>query len=502
MSSPETTLAGTVCALPRSVSLYNAAVAKCVDTAQCFGRFRPPSALTVNGPSGPLQVHVAYHGFAWSPQEFRRFMAVGNYEADELTRRYRRHGVGAPLVGIRRRPAVDTPPERFYPENLPFAASAVLRPNAEAVLGTAPCGDKTAATLEFYEPLHTDTLLVSGRPATLAADISAPWVVTLLDPNRMSVEVSGFFSPESTADYSGLYMLEPYQPGKIPIVLVHGVLSGPWTWTDMINELRADRALRERFQLWVFRYPTGGPMLHAATRLRSDLQAVRCVHDPAHRDASLDHMVLMGHSLGGLISKLQVSDSGCTLWASYANRSLDELRMSPADRELLRGWYFFGPQPHVRRVVFFATPHRGTTTRNRFVGRLAAAFVQTPEASGVTERVARANPGAFKTSAAGLLATSDDVLAADDRLSTAIRQLYVDPRVRLHSIIGSGQGGWGSEDSDGAVTVSSARLIGAASESLVPAEHASVHRHPAAIQEVKRILQEHLAELDTGLATQ
>ncbi len=490
----------------RCAALYNSSVAKLVETAQRFGRFESASSLRINTPSGPGRVAVEYHGFAGPPQPIERFVVVGDYEADELTRRYRRTGMGAPLVAWRRASA-GAPAEQFLPERLPLAATAVLRPDLAGLLGAAPPrsagilpaappGSQRDTKLELYDPTRVSSAVVAGRPIALAGDLSAPWALTLLDPNRMRVEYGGFFRPEDTADSTGLYMLEPYQPGKVPVVMVHGLISGPWSWTDVINELRADPLLRERYQLWVFRYPTGGPLLHAAARLRSELRAARQAVDPAHADPALDRMVLLGYSLGGLISKLQVSYGGDELWGRYAVRPIDSLRLTPNDRERLRQWFYFEPEPYVARVVCFATPHRGTRTRNQYVGRVASSFVRLPEASEMAERIAKENPGALRVSPDRLLATSVDLLAADDLLSASLRHVPAARGVKFHSVIGTGQKLWGGEDSDGVVPVESARLDGAASECLVPAEHAVVHRHPQTIAEIKRILREHLREDD------
>jgi hypothetical protein len=488
----------------RCAALYDSSVAKLVATAQRFGRFDGCSSLRINAPSGPTHVAIECHGFAWGPLPIERLVVVGDYEADELTRRYRRSGMGAPLVAWRRS-SPDVPDEQFLPERLPLAVTAVLRPDIRGLLGDVASGfapGSTAAqatghchaTLELYDPARVATVRVAGRPIGLAGDLSAPWALTLLDPNRTRVEYGGFFRPEETTDVTGLYMLQPYQPGKVPVVMVHGLISGPWTWTDVINELRADPVLRERYQLWVFRYPTGGPLLHAAARLRSELRAARQTVDPTHADAALDRMVLLGYSLGGLISKLQVSYGGDELWGRYAARPLHTLWLTPTDRGRLRQWFYFEPEPYIARVVCFATPHRGTRTRNQYVGRLASNFVRLPEASDMAERIARDNPGALRVSSEKLLATSVDLLAADDVLSASTRHLPASPGVKFHTVIGTGQKLWGGEDSDGVVTVESARMDGAASQCLVPAEHAVVHRHPQTIAEIKRILCEHLRE--------
>jgi len=480
----------------RCAEIYNSSVAKCLETAQRLGRFDASRALRINMPGGPFAIPIEYHGFSWAPQEFGELRVVGDYDSDDLTRRYVRRGLGAPMVGIRRRLAKDAPAERFFPDNLPFAVSAVLRPNLDRLLGVGPPGTAVAGTLELYDPTQIASISVAGQPINLAADLTAPWALALTDPDRTRAEWGGFFSPDDSARYSGLYMLEPYQRGKIPIVLVHGLLSGPLTWSDMINELRADATLRERCQLWVFRYPSGGPLLHAAARLRGDLRAARLILDASHSDPALDHMLVMGHSLGGLIGKLQASYSGDILWRRYANRPLESLQLLGADYERLRRWFFFNPQPWVKRVIYLATPHRGARLRNQLIGRFASTFVRMPDTRKAAVRIVGGNPTAFKATADELLASSVDLLLPYDRLSLAVRELPVDPGVKFHSIIGSGQMLLDGSDSDGVVTVDSARVTGVASELLTPARHAYVHRHEASIQEVKRILYEHLAEFD------
>jgi hypothetical protein len=482
----------------RCAAIYQSSVAKLVETAQRFCRFQSPGTLQVNTASGPAYVPIEYHGLDWPAEQIERWVPVGEYEAEELTRRYRRAGVGAPLVGVRRRidsSAGAAAVERFFPQHMPLAATAVLRPNLHALLGTS---SDAPATLEFYNPAEVASIVVHGQQCRLAADLSAPWALLLLDPDRSRVEYGGFFRPEETADSTGLYLLEPYQPGKIPVVMVHGLISGPWTWADVINEIEADPDLRDRYQVWVFRYPTGGPLLHAAARLRSELRAARQAIDPRHADPALDRLVLLGYSLGGLIAKLQVSYGCDELWRRYATRPLDSLRLAEADRCRLRQWFYFEPEPYVARVVCIATPHRGTRTRNQFVGRFAANFVRLPQAGEMAERIAKANPGAFRVSADELLATSSDMLAPDDVLSSAIRQLPVRGETKLHSVIGTGEKLWGGQDSDGVVTVESARLAGAASECLVPAEHGVVHRHPQSVVEFKRILRQHWREAGLG----
>src|SRR2546430_14931090 len=90
------------------------------------------------------------------------------------------------------------------------------------------------------------------------------------------------------------YMYEPYQPGKIPVVMIHGLLSSPLTWAPMFNDLRADPSLPDRFQFWFYFYPTGTPYLATAADLRQELARLRTEPDPPGKDPALDQMWCAG----------------------------------------------------------------------------------------------------------------------------------------------------------------------------------------------------------------
>ena len=94
-------------------------------------------------------------------------------------------------------------------------------------------------------------------------------------------------------------MLHPYSPGKIPVVLVHGTLSSPVRWAELVNELEGDPRIRQRFQIWIFLYDTGNPIAYSAGRLRAALTATLQELDPEGKDPALRRMVVIGHSQGG-----------------------------------------------------------------------------------------------------------------------------------------------------------------------------------------------------------
>jgi hypothetical protein len=128
----------------------------------------------------------------------------------------------------------------------------------------------------------------------------------------------------------------------------------------MIEEFEADPILRENFELWTFDYPTGEPILYSASVLRGALLRAREQYDPDGTDPAFDRMVLIGHSLGGLLAKAMAQDSGSRLWETVSTQPADRLEGLAEARELLRQALVFRPVPGVRRIIFIATPHRGS----------------------------------------------------------------------------------------------------------------------------------------------
>src|SRR5262249_20868133 len=253
---------------------------------------------------------------------------------------------------------------------------------------------------------------------------------------------------------------------------------------------QADPRLRERYQFWVYFYPTGNPYLATAADLRKALARLRDEIDPGRKDAALDRMVLVGHSMGGLVSRLMTVDSGDAFWRLVCDRPFESLRLSPATRDGLHDLFFFERQPFVRRVVFLGTPHHGSKLSPALPGRLADHLIRLPKTLlGAASDLSAGNPDLPLRLWGGRVPTSGDPLAPG---SPALSRLSARPRpegVHYPSIIGVAPpsdtvlerlfvGGAGCEPGDGVVPYSSAHLDGVDSELVVPADHFTVHQHP------------------------
>jgi pimeloyl-ACP methyl ester carboxylesterase len=292
----------------------------------------------------------------------------------------------------------------------------------------------------------------------------------------------------------GLVMMQPYRPGRVPVVLVHGTASSPARWADIVNEVQNDPQLAERVQIWLFNYNTSNPILYSASLLREALVSAVRDFDPEGRDPALRDMVVMGHSQGGLLTRLAVTESGTRFWDAFAKVPFAEIRGMPEERALLQKVAFFEPLPFVTRVVFMATPHRGSYRVTGPVLNVVRRLVTLPARLATpVENLVRLNPGAYvaDVAAARGLPTAVDNMSPANRFIRALGACPIAPGVAVHSIVAVDGKGDVRALSDGVVRYESAHLPGVGSEKVVRSPH-SMQSQPETILEVRRILREHL----------
>jgi pimeloyl-ACP methyl ester carboxylesterase len=286
-----------------------------------------------------------------------------------------------------------------------------------------------------------------------------------------------------------LLFLDPYQPGKVPVVFIHGLFSSPEDWADAIGHLRAAPGFADRFQIWAFRYPTGQGFLQSAAALRLQLRAAVNTLDPQRTEPSLHRMVLVGHSMGGLIAKLQVTYSDELVWSRLANRPLEEIVTTESTRAFLAETCYFDPSPDVARVIFIASPHGGSQYSSAIVGRGVSTFIQpTSQQANVHEQLMRDNPHTFNPVVERRFPTSIDMLVPSSPLLDAMREMRLRSDVELHTIVGVSHPLSLDGPSDGVVSVHSASHPGCQSSLAVNAHHARVHHKLATGLEILRIL--------------
>jgi hypothetical protein len=489
--------------LREAADLYADALAGFLESACRHGRIRN-GGVWVGPPSKPVCIPLCPKALPIGVEQIASLESQAQPGDKRITRRHVRDGFGLPVVVRTIDRSRDQQATDFMPARQSLAATAVLRfrmPGDENFLEnfSGPVyRDHAPAMLDLANPIEIAAVHIGPARPHLAADLTAPLLDMLASLPRSGVE--GYLQPFGQgATRPRLEILQPHEPGRIPVVFIHGLASDEGTWFDLINELRAWPEFHRRFEPWVFNYPTGTAFLRSSSRLRAELR--RAVHtlDPEGRDPALKNIVLVGHSMGGLHAKLQVVAPGNTLWDAVACRPFDQIDLDPPVRRFIGEAYFFEPLPFVNRIVCIATPHRGSILASLGVGRLASISVRPPpQLAAMHREMMRRNPGAFRPDFEKRVPSTVDMLEPDSTVLQALERLKPPCWVTMHSIVGNGHASLTGGRDDCVVSVASARTDGAVSEIMVPASHTQVHHHPLTVAELQRILVQHLQETGLG----
>ncbi len=423
------------------------------------------------------------------PENCDSLVLTRDLEITGLRNRYRRPGVGASLVSFRVNEHKN-PLDRFTPpEGIAEPVTAVLK------FGPRRSGTSTRARsvqLVFYDPRTTESVEMSGWSVPLQADFTSHYAYQASVSDLPGLARKALLRPEDYILRQGLFMLEPYDPERIPVIMVHGLKSSPLAWAEVTNDLYGEPDLRSRYQIWHYMYPTGLPYLYAGMVMRSKLEAARVEFDPEGDDPAMQSMVILAHSMGGLVTRSLISDSGMKLWDTVFTVPPEELTGMPQDIEWLEDLFIFETQPYVSRVIFVATPHQGSSAATSMLGQITSSLVDLPDF--FTERVARISTANYE------LATTDaktyilngapnsiQALRPTHPILKSLGNLPIDDSIPYHTIMGNRGNQQGGQISDGWVTYESAHLEGAESELIVSSRH-DAYSHPQAIAEIKRIL--------------
>jgi pimeloyl-ACP methyl ester carboxylesterase len=401
-----------------------------------------------------------------------------------LRHEYKIAGKGTPLVVYAKNPEISRREKHYPSTGITLGLTAVK----EDRRGQGPL-------LKLYDAFDPIVVRSSQSPHPIAANYTATLAVLLSHARKVANSAAGaFLRPDNPRVATGIYLIHPYDPNKIPILFVHGLISSPISWQNLTNDLCSDPKILEHYQPWFFLYPTGQPVLESAEQLREDLQATQKLFDPEGTAVPSHHVVVIAHSMGGLLAHTLVSDSADALWNGFANKPLNGLTLSAGEKHVISGYFFFRHQPCIDRVIFLAVPHRGSRLAAGIAGSVGNRLIRHSKVTAeAVKELAAKNPGALNRYFARVNVrggpTSLFSLAPNPLLD---RLASLPIRVPYHSIIGDRGLDGGTRSSDGVVAYSSSHLDGAESEKIVPARH-TLFSNQAAVLEIKRILEENLA---------
>lgn len=348
-----------------------------------------------------------------------------------------------------------------------------------------------------HHPADATQITVNGKTVPLAVNYSAAYGMWLANSDFATQSIRTVFGKGDILQSPRLYLMQPYNKDLKTIILIHGLASSPEAWVNAANEMMGDERLRNRYQIWQIYYPTSAPLIVNRHDIAQVIEETLNAFDPGRQNPASRDIVLIGHSMGGILSRILVSDSGNLLYDAALKKYPLARHFEEQVKEKFGEYMFFKPLPEVTRAVFLAAPHRGAPIADTGIARFVAKLVRMPISA----------LGTFKNAALVIFgqdvpfdempASGVDNLSEKDPVIGLLAKMPVSKTVRYHSIIGRHDPASPvAESTDGIVPYSSSHWEGAESELIVTSGH-SVQETPQAIMELRRILLGHLESLGT-----
>jgi pimeloyl-ACP methyl ester carboxylesterase len=482
-------------------NLYNGGLDRLLRASQADnGRIEPEGVLKIKvyGHEQKIRVFLDPAQTPWKREDVDQVILCSDYEVSGLPSKTYQYGLGVPLIAVRKSDRAGGA-EKFHPSEMSFPLTAFLKPTSK--LRESNPNDPRDCSLQLVDPVRV-RVVPETLPVALESDLTTPLAYMWSKTDLSKYRWTGLLRPDQGMDRAGLMLIRPYEPHKIPVVMVHGLASTPLAWIPMLNELLRDPRIQENYQFMLYLYPTGVPFPIAAAGLRETLLDAQKTFDPTGADPTFGRMVLVGHSMGGLLSHAMAVHSDDKLWRLNSDRRFEDVNGPPAVIEELRRYMIFEPLPFVQRVVFIASPHRGSDYSRRFIGRLGASLINDPDhIAKLLAQLIKDNPNAFNPRKFRRLPSSIETLETNHKMLLALLEMKPGPGVSFHSIIGSLRPEPTESTTDGVVPFTSSHFPGAETELVVRTPDHGVQACPEAIREVQRILLEHLRGPTAGVTS-
>jgi pimeloyl-ACP methyl ester carboxylesterase len=410
---------------------------------------------------------------------------------------YRRDGLGATFVAARSAGATARGVHRPWrePEYVPLTGLLTF-PGADLVDVLSTRQVQVVAR----DPFADYRIEINGRRVPIAGNFTAPYGLWMARSGFKNQGRRALIGRNRSLTHPQILLMRPFDPHRRIVVMIHGLASSPEAWLNVANAMVGfDEELRRRYQIWQVYYPTNVPIAVNRREIQDALEAALNHYDPARMTDATRDMVLIGHSMGGVIGRLLVSTSNEELWRAIPVRADLPSERQAALRENLRPYFSFEAMPEFTRAIFVAAPHKGTPKARISAARWVRDLIRLPEDllrqnEGLIEAMRQAAPPGTPFR----LPTSIDNLSDRDAFILAASRLPISPAVTYHSILGDlgDETGLIENGSDGLVPYWSSHLNGAESERVFRSSH-KVQDLPAAMLETRRILHLHLSAVDT-----
>lgn len=276
------------------------------------------------------------------------------------------------------------PLSRIYPTGH-LLLTGLIKPSGASVLDVL---NSRQLDIHLYNPYQSESVNILDNDYPLAANFSAGYGLWLAENQLDGVGYLNLIARQPDASLPKLFMLEPYDPNKRVLIMLHGLASSPATWVNLTNDILNDDKLRDNYQVWQIFYPTNLPILENRYQIQRLINATYDQTDPTGQNRASKNSVIISHSMGAIIARMMLSDDNLaknldklndedTLSGSEKRKIRDALKASYAEDQL-RERFELKALPQVDTAVFLSAPFRGTDYADRWFTRALRRIVYLP----------------------------------------------------------------------------------------------------------------------------
>ena len=440
---------------------------------------------------GKIEFAKVKSDLIWDPHVFKKFIN----DLDFLPTGFIAHsfdtGIGVPLIGVRDEESSFQKDKEMTLLNKSYPCVFVLKFD-----DFKPENGVITAQPELYGAFKNEFVKINDMEVPLYKDYSI-FIGKTLDSKKYIKGINYMFNPGEMGKLQELYFISPYDPNKIPVILVHGLMSEPRTWGEALNLLLSNRKIRKNYQFLLYSYPTGLPAILSAARFREDLLKFKKKYDPDNKNPQMQYSVIIGHSMGGLLSSYVVQDSkGNYLVNKYLDDDIDKVDLTESQKDLLKSIFVFEAIPFIKRVVFIGVPHRGAEMATFFFSKIGSWMISIP--ASLTHEAVGIMKGLKKSQRTQDIKKFDiptgiEDLAPNKGVKKYTIGLPYGKGIHLYSIIGDKDEAGKIGGTDGVVAYHSSHLDNVEREVVIKSGHDEIKKAEC-VKEMQRILLENLKD--------
>ena len=338
------------------------------------------------------------------------------------------------------------PSSRIYPTGH-LLMTGLIKPAGDSVLDTL---SSHQLDIHLYNPYRSESANILGDDYPLAANFSAGYGLWLAENQLDGVGYLNLITRQKKASLPKLFMLEPYDPNKRVIIMVHGLASSPATWVNLTNDIFNDDKLRDNYQVWQIFYPTNLPILENRYQIQTLINSTYQQTDPQGKNRASKNSVIISHSMGGVISRMMLSDDNLAnnldaledkdLLENSSKQQIDDKLKQTFANDELRNRFELHTLPQVDTAIFLSSPFQGTDYADRWFTRALRRIVYLPVGlvKTVTDNLATlAIQGDLAQNPLGALYLQNGASQLSDKSSfiQLTKDININDRITYHSII-------------------------------------------------------------------